>query len=650
MVKKKSHDAARKREGRRTGPRQPGQDSFRRKWSLILLEMAYGYQKNFFLILVPLLVLFTYSHTRYSPFIFDDVGSIVTNEAIEITELSLASLKKAALENHLSGRPVSYITFAVNYFFHGREVQGYRYVNIIIHMVNGWLLFLFLVNTFRLPPLRKTVRQPFWVAYLTALIWVIHPLQVQSVTYIVQRMNSLATLFYMLAFYTYLKARLAEAPGRRRLLAVLSLLSGILALGSKEIAVTLPFFIVLYEWMFFQDLDKKWLQRNTPWIGAVLLFSAVMVFLYVGPDPMQKVLAGYGGRDFTLVERLLTQPRVILHYIDLFLYPHPDRLTLLPHFPVSTSLFSPPTTLFAILGTIALIIAAIIIARKNHLIAFCILWFFGNLVVESSVIPLEIIFQHRTYLPSMMLSLLATYLILQNVKPELFGRSLLFCALLALTMWTYERNAQWADKVYFWQDCLEKNPHDYRIYNNLGKALEEKGKVHSAITHYRKAIEKKPDHPRAYNNLGVALLNTGREQQAADVLHQALANTEEYADTHYNLGLVHGTLGELQDAEEHYLEAHEIFGPDDDPDVHNNMGILLGRQGRLDEAVDHFEEAIRIHPDDPFAHNNLGITLARLGRYQEAITHFKHALRINPDDRLAWNNLQIVIAEMKPER
>jgi Flp pilus assembly protein TadD len=338
---------------------------------------------------------------------------------------------------------------------------------------------------------------------------------------------------------------------------------------------------------------------------------------------------------------------VILHYIELFVFPLPTRLTLLPEFSVSTTLIDPVTTLPAMIGVLFILSTAMALAKDLRLISFCILWFMGNLVIESSVVPLEIIFLHRTYLPSMMASVLATYLVLQHVRSEYFAKSILFSVLLILTFWTYDRNETWCDKVYFWRDCLQKNRTDYRVYNNLGKALEEKGELEVAIGMYEKAISTKPEHPRAYNNLGVALMSSGKIEEASGVLHAALEKKTDNPETHYNLGIAYNARNELQKAEEHYLKAHEHFPEDSDPDVHNNLGITLARQGKLQEAVEHFREAVRINNDDQFAHNNLGITLARIGENREAIIHFQHALRINPNDRRAWNNLQIVIAELE---
>jgi len=594
--------------------------------------------------LLAVVVILIYADTLTTPFIFDDIVHIRDNPHIRVTSLSLKNLIRAAFQSPESSRPVANISFALNYYFNGFNLVGFHLVNIIIHLAGGFFLYLFSKATLKTPGLRCRSGKYGWIPFFTAFIWMVHPLQTQSVAYLVQRMNSLATLFYMLAFLCYLNARLSSSK-KRWLCAAASFISGLLALGSKEIAVTLPFFILLYEWMFFQDMDFEWLKRNTIVLAAAVFFLLVMAFIYVGRNPWQVIAAGYSGRDFTMWERLMTEPRVVLHYIELFVFPLPTRLTLLPEFSVSTSLVEPSTTLPAMIGVLFIISTAMALAKDMRLISFCILWFMGNLVIESSVVPLEIIFLHRTYLPSMMASLLVTYLVLQHIKSERFAKSMLFAVLLILTFWTYDRNETWCDKVYFWRDCLQKNPTDYRVYNNLGKALEEKGELEVAIGMYEEAISKNPEHPQAYNNLGVVHLSSGKTDEASEILHEALKKKPAHPDTHYNLGLTHAARNELKDAEEHYLKAHEHFPEDSDPDVHNNLGITLARQGKLQEAVVHFREAVSINNDDSFAHNNLGITLARLGENRKAIIHFQHALRINPNDRLAWNNLQIVIAE-----
>ena len=144
------------------------------------IRKGFTFQKRLLLLLLPLVIIITYSHTLHSPFVFDDIANISANPAARASDLNFENMRKAAVDSPISTRPVSYITFAVNYFFHKHEVYGYRLVNLVIHVLNGVLLYLFLMNTFKLPILQGRIKQPFWVAYCAALIWVIHPLQVQS--------------------------------------------------------------------------------------------------------------------------------------------------------------------------------------------------------------------------------------------------------------------------------------------------------------------------------------------------------------------------------------------------------------------------------------------------------------------------------------
>jgi hypothetical protein len=168
-----------------------------------------------------------------------------------LSRLTLGEIIEAGFGSGSSNRPVAKISFALNYYFHQYDVGGYHVVNILIHIIAGILLYFFVRATLNLPTLRSTYETYRWLPFLTALIWIVHPLHTQSVTYIVQRMNSMAALFYILSLFLYIKARTAKEKRKRWSLFSVCILSGLLALGSKENAATLPFFIVLYEWYFF---------------------------------------------------------------------------------------------------------------------------------------------------------------------------------------------------------------------------------------------------------------------------------------------------------------------------------------------------------------------------------------------------------------
>ena len=191
-------------------------------------------------------------------------------------------------------------------------------------------------------------------------------------------------------------------------------LAGILAMGSKESTAMLPVFIFLYEWYFFQDLDKSWFKRQLKYLVAIVLLFCFVAGFYLGFDPLGKfnTLRDYVFKEFTIGQRLLTQTRVVLYYLSLIFYPNPSRLNLDHDFPLSYSLFDPFTTFLSLIIIVGLIALGLYLARRQRLISFCIFWFFGNLVIESSVIPLALIFEHRLYLPSMFVFLLIRHLVL----------------------------------------------------------------------------------------------------------------------------------------------------------------------------------------------------------------------------------------------
>lgn len=343
-----------------------------------------------------------YSNTFSVPFRFDDQPNITQNPNVQIRVLTWDRIEKLIGNTYKETiRVFSYLTLALNYYFGELNVFGYHLVNLVIHILVGILLYGFLILTFSLPSLAgKYGGVSYKVALFTSLIFIAHPVQTQAVTYIVQRMASLGAMFYLLTFVLYIKGRLAGGKGRVLYFggAVLSYLLGVF---SKENVAIVPFFIALYEFYFLQNLDlgprgKKVLLIL---IGALLGLGCLGLLIW-GKRYYDVIIEGYKIRDFTLTERVLTQFRVVLYYVTLLIYPHPSRLNLDYDFPVSKTILDPPTTLLSIAIVFGLIGYGIWTARKRPLLSFCILWYFGNLVIESSIFPLEMVYEHRLYLPS----------------------------------------------------------------------------------------------------------------------------------------------------------------------------------------------------------------------------------------------------------
>ena len=596
---------------------------------------------------LAVLVFLVYSNTLETPFVFDDVASIQNNTHIRLTRLSLGGIAEAGFESGSKQRPVSYITFALNYYFHRYDVRGYHVVNILIHILTGILLYFLVRTTLNLPTLRSKYETYKWLPLLTTLIWIVHPLHTQSVTYMVQRMNSMAAMFYVLSLFLYVKARITEEKSKKWALFSACILSGLLALGSKENAATLPFLIVLYEWYFFQDLGKDWLRRNLKYFLGMAVVIGLIALIYLGANPWEKLasIRDVASREFTFTERVLTQFRVVIHYISLFIFPHPSRLNLDYDFPLSHSLIDPVTTLFSIVAIAGLIGLAIYLAKKERLLSFCILWFLGNLVIESSVIPLGIIFEHRTYLPSMLVSLLAVSLGYRYIKPK-GAKVAALCVAIAViiiySIWTFERNCIWSDKVTLWGDCVAKAPKKARSRNNLAFALERKGRLEEAISHYYEALRINPDFWEAHYNLARTLVRQERVEEGISHYHEALRINPEFAETHYSLGGALMGQERFEEAMSHYYEALRI--KPDYAEAHTNLGIALERQERPKEAIDHYSEALRIEPNLPEAHYNLGNALMRQGRTEEAMGHYYKTLRIDPDHLGAHYNVGVALA------
>lgn len=523
---------------------------------------------NTFVFLFLLSIVFLiYSSNLNGPFIFDD-SRIQNNPQIHITSLSPQNLLRAGFESSPQTRPAANISFALNYYFHGFDTMGYHLVNIAIHALAAFFLYLFIQTTLNLPLHQATYAKSTLLPLAAALLWAVHPLQTQSVTYIIQRMNSIAAMFYILSLLLYAKARIAGGRWTKILLFPGAALAGLLAFGSKETAATLPFFVFLYEWYFFQDLDFRWLKKQIVPVFLLLACSVAIIVLYLGANPLEQILATYSGRDFTLSQRVLTEFRVVIFYISLLLFPHPARLNLDHHFSLSTGLFSPVSTIISVAIILLLFVAALFSAKKYRLISFCLLWFLGNLVIESSVIGLELIFEHRNYLPSMLLILLALIISLPILKQQWLKIAFLSFIVLLFSYWTFERNRVWNDRVSLWGDSAAKSPAKARPHNNLGVALKDHGRLDEAVAQFQKTILLEPKFAEAYNNLGNTYLLQGKQNEAI---------------TNFKMSL--------------------NISPDS-PNVHVNLGNALVKRWELEEALLHYGEALRLQPDNEEARLN----------------------------------------------
>lgn len=614
------------------------------------------------LLLIATLGLLAYSNTLHVPFVFDDEPAITENRLVKDIGNFLANLDGYAYNPR---RYIAYLTFAINHRIDGLDVTGYHAFNIIVHLVNAFLVFALVRLSFRTPFLKKSALFPFslQIAFFSALLFAVHPVQTQAVTYIVQRMTSLATLFSLASVCLYSRWRLAPESensvwNRSLILYASSLLSLVLAMKTKEIAFTVPILITLYESFFFESTRWRYL---VPVLLTLLIIPAGL--LNIG-KPLGEILS-----DVSTVTRvksalprgvyLLTEVAVVATYLRLLVFPVNQNLDY--DYPVVHSVLNVSFLLAATIILALLFCGTILFLRSRpdrgnpirefRLASYGVAWFFITLLVESSIIPItDVIFEHRAYLPSAGFFIgLSTIIIaagfrLESKVPGL-RRALvagMTLAAIVLTVATFARNETWKDEVRLWTDVVAKSPRKGRPRYNLGLAYERKGDLDEAKSNYITSISLDPYNGKAHDNLGTIFAKQGSLPEAIREFRTALALDPDDAAAMNNLGNIYANLGRLEDA---LLMFRKTLASDpDNVDAFYNLGIVYGKTGDFEKAAEAYSAALRLDPGHVAAHNNLGLLYARQGRLVEAAAEFRAAVTLAPSDAEAWNNLGIVFA------
>ncbi len=358
------------------------------------------------------LVFLIYSNTFQASWHLDDYHNILNNPRLKIENLQpqsiiqtfYASFDRGQYSKSKIYRPVACLTFALNWYFGQDNPFGYHLINIAIHFSTAFLLFLTILTLFESPNLRRKYKgSEYFIALLAAVLWAINPIQTQAVTYIVQRMASMAAMFYIAGIFFYLKARLDDSRSARILFYLGCCLAFIFALGSKENAVLLPISLILVEFIFFQDLSRPHTRRAFFAIiaGGAIVIGVVGALLFINGNPLG--VLSYSHRPFTPLQRLLTEPRIVFFYLSQIFYPVATRLSIEHDISVSTSIMDPWSTIPSLIAVFLLIGIGLWQMRKRPVLSFAILFFFLNHAVESTIIGLELAFEHRNYLPSLFL-------------------------------------------------------------------------------------------------------------------------------------------------------------------------------------------------------------------------------------------------------
>lgn len=557
-----------------------------------------------------------YWRTFSVPLLFDDETSIATNPTIR----HLGSALWPPVDATVGGRPVLNLSLAFNYALGGTAVWGYHAANLAIHIMAGLALFGIVRRTLA----GRAEASASLVAFSVSLLWTLHPLQTESVTYLIQRAESLMGLFYLLTLYCFIRGAGADGAGGRKWY-VASVAACLLGMGTKEVMVSAPLIVLLYDRAFLTGSFREALRRRRrvyAGLAATWLLLVLLVVLTKGRGGS----AGYGTR-VTLWSYALTQLPAVVHYLWLCLWPR----TLIFDYGSALEIASLRVVPCALIVAGLIAATAWALARRPAL-GFLGASFFAILAPSSSVVPVatETIAEHRMYLPLIPVVVLAVI----GIHRWLRAAGLPVCLVLAagLAWGTWQRNEAYRSNEAIWGDTVAKLPDNERAQYNLACYLEkEPGRLGDAIAHYGEALRLKPDYAEAHCNLGMALASLGRTQEAVAHYDEAIRLKPGFAEAHNNLGNALNTLGRRREAIGEFEGALRLR-----PgyvEAHNNLGCALAATpGRLNDAVAQFGEALRLDPGFYQANYNMGNALNSLGRTQEAVAQYEQALRIKPDD------------------
>ncbi|MDA9872681.1 tetratricopeptide repeat protein [Saprospiraceae bacterium] len=544
-----------------------------------------------------------YSNSFDCTFHFDDIISIVNNDAIK----DVSDINTIWKSN--SSRFIAYLSLAINHHFGALNVWGYHFFNLMIHLTTSLLVYWLMFITLKTPNVKSLipVKDHHWIALVVALIFVSHPLATQSVTYIIQRMASMVTLFYLFAIILYLKGRLNQGSTSLSIgYFITALIAAIFALFTKENAFTIPLVILLVEISLFKR-DKIVINFSKPRIilGCIVFLSfLLLLFSRVSSSFFQTIPPSFG-HTYTVTpwNYLLTQFSVIAKYIQLLCFP--INLNFDYDYAISNSLIEPRT--FLSLGfLLALVGLSIYLFKKQKLISFGIMWFFITISIESSFIPLaDLIFEHRTYLPSVGFFMILTVGIYQLVwqKNKKIALGLIFLIIGTNSFATYQRNKIWKNEGTLWNDVIAKSPDKARPYLCRGNYYKNLKRNKEALSDFTKSISLNPAYIEPYNNKGTTLYNEGLLTEALSYLNYAIENSPDYTEAYIN------------------------------------KGIVLATQKKYSKALENFNRAIAIEPNNADIYINRGLTYLNMGDKNKSCLDISNAIKLkHPEAQAIYNN------------
>ncbi len=570
--------------------------------------------------------IWAYQGSLSAPFIFDDRVEIVRRA--RAGDFSPWWSVAAGTE-----RPLTDLSLSLNHAIGGLDPRNYRLVNVAIHLIAGLVLFALIRRTVAMVGrLGADTSGTFAIALVSSLLWLLHPLQTGSVTYIVQRAEALAGLF--LFFTLYAACRGATDPARAARWYAVGILSCACGMACKPVMAAAPLVVWMYDRAFFGrswgDVLRK---RGGFYLGLAACWVLLAFFVLTCPRVNESV--GFEYHTISAWAYARTQPFVILHYLRLALWP--DRLVLDYAWPVAERFRD---IILPTVGLGAIVAGGLVLWRLSPALGFLGLSWLVMLAPSSSIVPVaDLAFEHRMYAalaPLTVLVVLAVATLLRHFARAHPGYWRWIAACLAvlcigaLGRATISRNAVYRNEVALWTDVVEKRPLNARAHNFLGLALAREGQHASAQEQYATAMRVDPSFEEARVNFANTLMQEGRLPEAAEHLEAVVVQHPRFAAAHYNLGVVRIRQGRLPEALASLEEARRLSPAV--PDIWSAIATVRVLQGDTEGGIEAYQEALRLDDHQTDAHANLAHVYLKQGRLEEAHAHLSKAAEQRPDD------------------
>ena len=511
-------------------------------------------------------------------------------------------------------RPLIGLSLAVNYAISGFNTWSYHLFNLLTHLAAALALWGIVRRTLMTSRLRERFGdKSFVLSLIVALVWMVHPLQTQAVTYVIQRCESLMGMFYLVTLYCAIRSFDSQRRGLWFAAAVAACAGGMM---SKQVMITAPLMVLLYDAMFLSGSFREALRKRWP-LYAGLASTAILLVVTTIVSPVNET-AGFSVKSITPLRYFVSEFPVIVHYLRLSLWP--DPLVLDYAWPTTTTFLqaAPYGVILAVLAG-----ATLLGLIRRHPAGFAGAWFFITLSVTSSFMPYsDLAFEQRMYVPLAGVVTLVViggytlgkqslrWLSILDEQRMRTGRVMAFATvaviLTSLVLVTLRRNVDYQSQVTIWTDTLSKQPENHRAHTNLGKSLADLGRIDDAMAQYEEAIAIDPSDAPAQSNLGALLINLGREEEGKVHLQEAIRAKPNYSLAHYNLGQQFA-LEEKSDDAIRQLQMAIKLDPGD-ADSYYYLGYAHERLGKIRESIDDYKMSLRLRPDWPAAL----IKLARL--------------------------------------